>query len=123
MLITFHLEEEEVAEEDRGTGLCTWEEKRPSALPPHPGLHSGSPLSLAQISRLPSLCRSVGDVIGGCGEENWAWSHVLHVMDEVLDPGSQVLDRHHQVHVYISLPLEVGGVAEAAGSCCQVHVL
>ena len=121
MLTTFHLEGEET-EGDRGTGLCTWEEKRPSALPSHPGLHSGSPLSLAQISRLPSLCRSVGGVVCGCGQENWVWSHMLHVMDEVLDPDSQVLDRHHQVHVYISLPLEVGGVAEA-GSCCQVHVL
>ena len=47
---------------------------------------------------------------------------MLHVMDEVLDPDSQVFDRHHQVHVHTSLPLEVGGVAEAVGSSWQVHI-
>ena len=101
---------------------CTWEEKRLSAQPPRPDPHSGSPLSLVQTSRLLSLCISAS----GCGRWVWSvegvWSHMLHVMDEVLDPDSQVFDRHHQVHVHISLPLEVGGVAEAVGSSWQVHV-
>jgi hypothetical protein len=37
---------------------------------------------------------------------------VLHVVYEVLYPQTQVLDRHHDMHIHVFLPLEVGGVAE-----------
>ena len=48
---------------------------------------------------------------------------MLHVMDEVLYPHSQVLHRHHNVDIHISLPLEVGGMAEAVCSVGQIHIL